>query len=106
MTILPDLTTETETPWNDIKKVGHLSEEQFESLQRKLDAALVDNERLRRASQSKLNLKVTEKGGVAVYGLGRFPLTLYLSQWEKLFESIESIKAFVEANREQLTVKE
>jgi hypothetical protein len=50
--------------------------------------------------------KVTDKGGVSVYGLGRFPVTLYKSQWEALFEKVDALKAFLEANSDKLAVKE
>lgn len=53
----------------------------------------------------KLTLKVSAKGGVALYGLGKFPVTLYLSQWERLLGEVEHIKAFIDANREALAVK-
>lgn len=51
-------------------------------------------------------IKVSTKGGVSVYGLGRFPVTLYKSQWDKLFAMTEEIKAFLEAHSSELTVKE
>ena len=50
-------------------------------------------------------IKVSSKGGVSVYGLGRFPVTLYLSQWERLLGMANEIKAFIEANRGKLKVK-
>jgi hypothetical protein len=50
--------------------------------------------------------RVTPKGGVSVYGLGRFPITLYKSQWEGLFDKIDALKAFIEANSDKLAVKE
>ncbi len=51
-------------------------------------------------------LKVTEKGGLSVYGLGRFPVTLYRGQWEKLFAKVEDIKQFILDNSAALSVKE
>jgi hypothetical protein len=53
-----------------------------------------------------LGLKVTDKGGVSMYGLGKWPVTLYASQWTKLLGKAEDIKAFLEANKAQLAVKE
>jgi hypothetical protein len=50
-------------------------------------------------------MKVTEKGGLSVYGLGRFPVTLYRSQWEALFSRVDDIKAFIKANEANLKVK-
>lgn len=55
----------------------------------------------------KLSFKVTEKGGLSVYGLGRFPTTLYRSQWERLLDAdtVAQIKAFMVANTSLLAVK-
>ena len=49
-----------------------------------------------------LTFKVGAKGGVSVYGLGRFPVTLYASQWDSLLAAAPEIAAFVDANRGQL----
>lgn len=59
-----------------------------------------------KASQKGNNIKVSDKGAVSVYGLGRFPVTLYMSQWSKLFERMEEIKTFIQANADRLTQKE
>lgn len=55
----------------------------------------------------KLSFKVTEKGGLSVYGLGRFPTTLYRSQWERLLapDTITALNAFMVANASLLAVK-
>lgn len=58
------------------------------------------------ASERKLSLKVTDKGGVSLYGLGRFPVTLYASQWDKLIANIDTIRAFVDTNRALLSTKD
>ena len=52
-----------------------------------------------------LSLKVSEKGAVSAYGVGRFPVTLYMSQWEFLLGHAEEIKTFIKANVEKLAVK-
>lgn len=56
----------------------------------------------------KLTLKVTEKGGLSVYGLGRFPTTLYASQWERLLspDTVKEITAFMAANAKLLARKD
>lgn len=54
----------------------------------------------------KFMLKVGKAGGVSVYGMGRWPVTLYRSQWERLLDSAEEIRAFIEANADLLTSKE
>lgn len=56
-------------------------------------------------SDRKITCKVTDKGGVSVYGLGRFPVTLYGSQWDKLADNMPAIMAFVNANRALLSTK-
>lgn len=61
---------------------------------------------MKAASQRKLSLKVSDKGAVSLYGLGRFPVTLYGTQWERLVGEVEHIKAFIEANKSLLSVKE
>ena len=53
----------------------------------------------------KVTLKVTETGGVSMYGLGRFPVTLYRGQWERLIEAVPSLQAFIETNAALLSVK-
>jgi hypothetical protein len=53
-----------------------------------------------------ISFKVSEKGGVSVYGLGRFPVTLYQEQWLRLFSEVENLKTFIEENKAQLKVKE
>lgn len=53
-----------------------------------------------------LSLKVSAKGAVSVYGMGRWPVTLYRGQWEKLLAAKEEIETFIEANASALSVKE
>jgi hypothetical protein len=53
-----------------------------------------------------LRFKVSEKGALSVDGLGRFPVSLYRGQWERLIEAIPQIKAFIEANASTLTTKD
>lgn len=50
--------------------------------------------------------KISEKGAVSVYGLGRFPTTLYLEQWERLLLVADKLRSFIEANRSRLSVKD
>ena len=56
-------------------------------------------------SGGKLEFKVGEKGGVSVYGLGRFPVTLYYEQWNKLLDASEDLRAFLEANKSHLKLR-
>ena len=54
---------------------------------------------------SRLTLKVSAKGAVSLYGMGQWPVTLYASQWQRLFEHKEMIEQFMLANKAQLAVK-
>ena len=53
-----------------------------------------------------MSLKVSEKGALSVYGLGRFPVTLYREQWEKLLGMADEIRAFIQENDRALKKKE
>jgi hypothetical protein len=65
-----------------------------------------ENEALKAQQSRGLSLKVSEKGGVSVYGLGRFPVTLYKEQWTKLLDMGEDIRRFIRENESKLKVKE
>lgn len=62
--------------------------------------------KLERARYRKLTLKVSAKGALSVYGMGRFPITLYRGQWEKLLSAAEDIKSFIQDNSSLLSEKE
>jgi hypothetical protein len=53
-----------------------------------------------------LEFRVGEKGGVSVYGLGRFPVTLYYEQWVRLLDMAKDLREFLEANKHKLKLKE
>ena len=53
-----------------------------------------------------VEFRVGEKGGVSVYGLGRFPVTLYYEQWNRLLDAAETLKSFMEDNKSRLKLKE
>lgn len=57
-------------------------------------------------SKASISFKVSTKGAVSVYGMGRWPVTLYLGQWEMLFSRMDDLKAFIEKNKHRLSVKE
>jgi hypothetical protein len=65
-----------------------------------------ENAKLKEARHKSLSMKVSEKGALSIYGLGRFPLTLYSGQWARLFSMVDEIKAFLEANNDKLSVKD
>ena len=76
-----------------------------EDLKAELDRLKEENERLKARQSRAVSLKVSEKGGLSVYGLGRFPVTLYKEQWVKLLDMGEDIRAFIAENAAQLKSK-
>ncbi len=71
-----------------------------------LDRLRAENEALKRASSKGLSLRISEEGGVSIYGLGRFPVTLYKEQWLRLLDMSDDIRAFIKANESRLKSKE
>ena len=76
-----------------------------EEMQAELNRLRAENEALKGKRNSAMSMKVSEKGAVSVYGLGRFPVALYQEQWLKLLAMADEIKQFIEENRERLKVK-
>jgi hypothetical protein len=70
-----------------------------DDLKVELERLRAENERLKNRPGRGASLKVSEKGGVSVYGLGRFPVTLYKEQWTKLLAMSDDIKAFIKETR-------
>ncbi|MGC2323432.1 MAG: hypothetical protein WA463_12440 [Terriglobales bacterium] len=70
-----------------------------------LKARLAELER-KTVRTGNLQFKVGEKGGVSVYGLGRFPVTLYYEQWVRLLDASADLRAFLESNKDKLKLKE
>jgi hypothetical protein len=64
-----------------------------------------ENDELKQAASKGLTMKVSEKGALSVYGLGRFPVTLYKEQWIRLLSFSDDIRAFIKSNEEQLKAK-
>ncbi len=78
-----------------------------EDLKAELDKLRAENESLKAQRKgSPTSIKVSEKGAVSVYGLGRFPVTLYQEQWQKLLGMADEIKAFINENKDRLKAKE
>jgi len=79
---------------------------EHDDLKAQLEALKAENAALKAKKDKALSLKVSEKGGVSLYGMGRFPVTLYRQQWEKLSQHMPEVLAFIEANASKLSVKE
>ncbi len=77
-----------------------------EDLKAELERLKAENEALKaKGAGRSVSMKVSEKGGVSVYGLGRFPVTLYQEQWLKLLDLADDIRAFIRENEPRLKKK-
>ena len=78
-----------------------------EDLQAELDRLRQENAELKKGQRGPrgVSMKVSEKGGVSVYGLGRFPVTLYKEQWVRLLDMADEIRAFIHENEGSLKTK-
>jgi hypothetical protein len=77
-----------------------------EDMKAELDRLRNENAALKKGASSSLRLKVSEMGALSVYGMGRFPVTLYKEQWLKLLGMADEIRAFIAANDAQLKAKD
>lgn len=76
-----------------------------DDLKAEVERLRAENERLKTQRGRAVSLKVSEKGGVSVYGLGRFPVTLYKEQWTKLLAMTDEIRAFLKEHDSELKAK-
>jgi hypothetical protein len=78
-----------------------------EDLKAEIERLKAENEALKKApARGTLSMKVSEKGALSIYGMGRFPVTLYKEQWLKLLGIAEDIKKFIQENEGRLKAKE
>jgi hypothetical protein len=77
-----------------------------DDMKEELERLRAENERLKKRSSRGVTMKVSEKGGLSVYGLGRFPVTLYKEQWVRLLDMAEDIRTFMRENEATLKSKE
>lgn len=81
-----------------------MTEPTYEELKAKLQELEKQVETKKRSGA--MEFRVSEKGGVSVYGLGRFPVTLYYEQWTRLLNAAPELKTFIEENKSKLKLKE
>ena len=77
-----------------------------EELKAEVERLRSENAALKKGASTGITMKVSEKGALSVYGMGRFPVTLYKEQWLKLLDMSDSIRAFIAANEGKLKSKE
>lgn len=77
-----------------------------DELRAEIERLRAENEALKKPIRGKIFMKVSEKGALSVYGLGRFPVTLYREQWERLLGMADEIRAFIRDNDQALKKKE
>lgn len=77
-----------------------------DDLKAQLAALKAENEALKARTSKGISLKVSEKGAVSVYGMGRFPVTLYKEQWIKLLDMADDLRRFIAENDSKLKAKD
>ena len=79
-----------------------------EDLAKEVERLKAENEKLKsgRGQNASISFKVSQKGAVSAYGLGRFPVTLYKEQWQRLLQEKENLLQFIEDNDSQLKAKD
>ncbi len=77
-----------------------------DEMKAELDRLRAENDALKKTNAKGLSMKVSEKGGLSVYGLGRFPVTLYKEQWIKLLDMADDIRKFIGSNESALKAKD
>ncbi len=76
-----------------------------EDLRAELERLRAENEALKKGAPRGVSMKVSEKGGLSIYGLGRFPITLYKEQWLKLLDMSDDIRSFIASHQAELKTK-
>ncbi|PTR10522.1 hypothetical protein C8R32_10149 [Nitrosospira sp. Nsp5] len=77
-----------------------------EDMKAELERLRKENEALKKGASTGITMKVSEKGALSVYGMGRFPVTLYKEQWLKLLDMSDDIRAFIAANEGKLKTRD
>jgi len=81
-------------------------EDDADAMRAELERLKAENAALKKSAKGGSSIRVSAKGGVSVYGLGRFPVTLYKEQWLRLLDMADDIRAFIEAHASELKTKD
>ena len=76
-----------------------------DDMKAELERLRSENAALKKGAATGLRMKVSEKGAVSVYGMGRFPVTLYKEQWLRLLDMAPEIRSFISENEPRLKAK-
>lgn len=76
-----------------------------EDLKAELERLRNENAALKKGAATGISMKMSEKGALSIYGMGRFPVTLYKEQWLKLMDMSDQIRSFIAANDGKLKTK-
>ncbi len=76
-----------------------------EDMKAELERLRNENAALKKGAATGISMKVSEKGALSIYGMGRFPVTLYKEQWLKLMDMSDQIRSFIAANDDKLKTK-
>lgn len=93
-------------PKTGVREMTKKELSELEALRAKLAEQEATIAAMKKSGNGVIRLQVSAKGALSLYGIGRFPVTLYAGQWEKVLAESDNIKAFIKANKSQLSFKE
>ena len=99
-------TTASEEGTKSVKPQSEVEAMSDEHLKGELERLRKENEALKKGASSSVRMKVSEKGALSIYGMGRFPVTLYKEQWLKLLDMSDDIRSFIATHEPELKAKD
>jgi len=88
-----------------LQDVSKMNGKDRDGLLAQIEALKAENAKLKEAQVAKISFKVSEKGALSLYGMGRFPVTLYASQWRRLIQVLPQLEKFMAENASKLAEK-
>jgi len=89
-----------------LQDVSKMNGKDRDGLLAQIEALKAENAKLKEAQNAKISFKVSEKGALSLYGMGRFPVTLYASQWRRLIQVLPQLEKFMAENASKLAEKQ